>query len=301
MHACACARVCACAHTCILSHGHAHVLTRTACAQVSLDSYVPATLAGLAPTEFVLRAELNNGTAVPGTTIRSRDNGGTGYVCCGATISFALLDVPRTHAPAIQVNLTSGAVCTHARAHGPRGTHGHRVHAHVTCAWCDAQVRTAFIKHDECADPAFDIEGAGCSAPSCELTWLTEYDEFYGNMIHTYAQQLALPFGPTPWNYDPLVTKRRDGDWYVSVTALPGLAAHFELTTALLEPPRPPKLFQCSRFAGFCPKAHYHPGLGLSSEELQEMLHDIAHGTSGASHGCRPTQVMMTCCLPGCQ
>ena len=38
----------------------------------------------LRPTEFELRAELQNATAVSGQLVHSRARGGRGYVCCGA-------------------------------------------------------------------------------------------------------------------------------------------------------------------------------------------------------------------------
>jgi hypothetical protein len=64
----------------------------------------------LRPTEFELRAELQNATAVSGQLVRSRARGGGGYVCCGAVKSFVMPHVPETHALAVEFNLTGGMV-----------------------------------------------------------------------------------------------------------------------------------------------------------------------------------------------
>ena len=201
--------------------------------QLSLADLIPATLAGLQPTEFVLSMHLQNATVTSGDVVLPTAAGGRGYVCCGAVQSFVVPDVPRTHAVAIRLNLTRG------------------------------HVRAAFLKHGSCAQPTVDVRGAECSG-LCEIAWLTVYDEFYGSMEFTTHTTLAVPFGPEAWAYDVARTKRREGDWYVSVQALPGIAAEYQMEVLLLEPPRAPYVFECSRFAGFCPRDHYHGGLGLT-------------------------------------
>ena len=205
---------------------------------MELDQLVPATLAGLAPSEFTITAELQNGTVESGSKILPRSEGGGGYVCCGATKTYVFPEVPASHALSIQLNLTRGTV------------------------------RSAFLKHDSCVNPLLEVVDAACTAPSCEIAWLTVYDEFYGNMIHTYSTHLAVPFGPTPWNFDPATTPRRAGDWYISIASLPGIAAEYDLHVQLIQPPRPPDMFACSRFSGFCPKDHYHAGLAYSEYDL---------------------------------
>ena len=92
--------------------------------QVSLESLVPATIAGLMPTEFMMRTELQNASVYPGTRILPRSAGGRGYVCCGAVHQYLLPDAPHTHAPYIQLkyaaglrpNRTGRAVCSLLRA-----------------------------------------------------------------------------------------------------------------------------------------------------------------------------------------
>lgn len=199
--------------------------------QVSLADATTATLDGLTPTEFTLRAELQNATMYDGREVRSRSDGGSGYVCCGAVRSFLMPEVPETHALAIQLNLTRGVV------------------------------RAAFLKHGSCVAPLADIEDDHCTASSCVMTWLTVYDEFYGFMVHEYDAYLAIAFGPSPWVYNPLTTERRGGDWYISIASLPGFEAEFDLITRLLVPPRAPEYFSCNRFRGYCPKDYYHHGL----------------------------------------
>ena len=160
--------------------------------QLSLADPTTATLDGLSPTEFVLSTQLQNATLAPGDTILPRSAGGRGYVCCGAVQSFMVPDVPRTSSLSIELNLTMG------------------------------HVRAAFLKHGSCADPATDVDGALCKGV-CEISWLTVYDEFYGTMEFTRQSSFNVPFGPDPWIYHPLITKRRGGDW--SSQALPGMAA----------------------------------------------------------------------------
>jgi len=201
---------------------------------VTLDAAVPATLAGLSATEFTLVTKLQNATLDPGEVVPARADGGRGYVCCGAVVSYVLPDVPYTHAPALTLNLTSG------------------------------HVRAAFWRHGQCATPSVDVLGASCVG-TCEMSWLTVYDEFYGAMEHTQTSYLQIPFGPAPWNYDATTTKRRGGDWYVSIWALPNMEAEFAMRVHALRPPRAPAVFECSRFDGFCPRDHYHAGYVAST------------------------------------
>ena len=63
-----------------------------------LDGVVPATLRGLAPTEFTLTTRLQNATVVEGERLLPRSDGGRGYVCCGAVQNYILPDVPHTSA-----------------------------------------------------------------------------------------------------------------------------------------------------------------------------------------------------------
>jgi len=137
--------------------------------------------------------------------------------------------VQQALAPSVQLNVTSGAI------------------------------RAVYLKHDSCVDPTVDIVDGSCSGP-CDVSWFTLYDEFYGLMQHSYSGVLSLPFGPTPWIYDPDTTKRRAGDWYISVQALPNMAGEFSLQPSLLTPPREPESYSCSRFDGFCPRAFYSAG-----------------------------------------
>eukprot|EP00966_Prymnesium_polylepis_P113697 2628824-Prymnesium_polylepis.1 len=79
-------------------------------------------------------------------------------------------------------------------------------------------------------------------------------------MEHEYSGVVQLPLGPEPWHYDASKTKRRAGDWYLSVHALPGEAAEFSLHAYVVRPPPAPQYFECSRFEGFCPRSYYSGG-----------------------------------------
>ena len=197
--------------------------------QVSLADYVSATLNGVSQAEFMLSTELQNASIYHGEVVEPRSLGGRGYVCCGALQTYVVPDVPRTHAVSVKLNVTAG------------------------------HVRAGFLKHGQCAIPGEDIDGAICTG-LCEITWLTVYDEFYGTMQHTQESTVAVPFGPDAWLFNPATTKRRQGDWYISLQALPGVAAQYRMEVSLLDPPRAPEVYSCSRFAGFCPKGHYHGG-----------------------------------------
>ena len=203
--------------------------------QLTLADPVTATLAGLAPTEFVLTTQLQNATLEPGDEVRPRALGGRGYLCCGAVQSYIIPGVPQTSSLQVELNVTMG------------------------------HVRAAFMRHGGCADPAAHVSGALCTG-NCEMAWFTVYDEFYGTMEFMQDAHLAIPFGPDPWQYNPLTTKRRAGDWYISVQALPGVAAEYRLGLTIREPPRPPDVYSCSRFNGFCPQAYYHHGLTTSAD-----------------------------------
>ena len=99
----------------------------------------------------------------------------------------------------------------------------------------------------------------------CEIRWLTVYDAFYGSAEHTQsvgtlAEPFQLPWGASKWATAYSQTKRRDGDYYVAIDALPGLSADVEMQFFLLDPGPAPARFQCSRFDGFCPSDHYSVG-----------------------------------------
>ena len=57
---------------------------------------------------------------------------------------------------------------------------------------------------------------------------------------------------------------------YVSIWALPGTAAEFDLLPLLLDPPDAPDVFSCSRFSGFCPMTHYHSGYTVGERATNE-------------------------------
>ena len=212
--------------------------------QIILDAMVPATLAGFGPAEFVLTTRLMNSTLIPGQRVLPLSQGGRGYICCGAVVSYIIPDVPYTHAAAFHLNLTQG------------------------------HVRAAFLKYEECVAPNVDVNGAVCIG-QCEITWLTVYDEFYGAMEHTQSRSLSIPFGPTPWLYDPRTTKRRAGDWYLSIWALPGMSAEYQMDIEVVEHPRAPAVFSWSRFDGpFAPRDHYHFGLGGGEPESELIVSD---------------------------
>ena len=354
---------------------------------------------GLSPAVFTLHTVLENATLVDGDRVLTRADEGTGYVCCGAVKSYVVPDVPRSHAVAVQLNLTRGMCMLHVECacacamcmcmfhvavqlNLTRGIHGRwtrrtayqpptspqsRAHGHrppsFATLFSAGAVRVLFVKHGSCASSLTDVDGATCGSSACEISWLTVYDEFYGHMLHTYSTYLAVPFGPEPWRYNPETTSRREGDWcaslppprearhahtctctraracalvhvhvhardgcarwvctvdvhgsctwgtrmrirpstsghgharawacasvrpprapasrrtaapppslparrgrYVSVEALPGVDAEYELGLTLLEPPREPEVYACSRFAGFCPKKSFHKGLSF--------------------------------------
>ena len=225
----------------------------------------------LRPTEFELRAELQNATAVSGQLVRSRARGGGGYVCCGAVKSFVMPHVPETHALAVEFNLTGG------------------------------MVRALFLKHGACAAPAVDIRGAQCGTEHCEMSWLTVFDEFYGSPIYSSSAKLDIAFGPTPWmtpSDGAVGTERRAGDWYISIASLPGRFAEFDLLPILIEPPRAPAYFECNRFLGFCPKDYYHFGLGNTPALLPPpppVL--VVELTSGAAPRASVAQSSLALCL----
>ena len=55
-----------------------------------------------------------------------------------------------------------------------------------------------------------------------------------------------------PFGIGEMVDKRRAGEWYVGVIALPGETAEFELTTSLYTPPGWDERDHCNRFTHVC-------------------------------------------------
>lgn len=193
--------------------------------EILMDEF--AFVAGLQPAEFELTLELQKGSASAGELVLPRSQGGAGFVCCGHVRSWALLDVPRTHAPAVALNVTRG------------------------------KLRAVFLKHRSCAGLA-DVEGARCRG-QCYMAWYSLFDTFYGFTESTHSHALQVPFGPDAWKYDEALTGRREGDWYISVLGLEGEEAEFQMHVQALAPPPEPETLTCNRFE-VCPRSYYHQG-----------------------------------------
>lgn len=207
---------------------------------VGMEDYTPSTIAELAPAEFDISFSLRPGMLLGGGRIEPRSLGGDGYACCGALHTWMLPDVPLTHALTLAINVTRG------------------------------HIRIAAIKYGTCFDHTADISGDDCRAggPPCVVSWFTLYDTFYRSREYSYSGFLQVPFGDDIWTEDISRTLRREGDWYVSIEALPRMdvdgslvdsAAEFEMEIYEAPPPPRPSTFRCTRFDNFCPQT-YHGG-----------------------------------------
>ena len=83
------------------------------------SSAAQAGLEGLAPTEWTIHTEQQSPIATAGERIAPRSEGGHGFVSCDAVRSWVLIDVPETHAPTLQLNVTSGTVSAEISAEIP--------------------------------------------------------------------------------------------------------------------------------------------------------------------------------------
>ena len=97
------------------------------------------------------------------------------------------------------------------------------------------------------------------------MEWLTVYDAFYGSAEHTQSlgslgAPFQIPWGASKWTAAHDTTKRRGGDYFVTVHALDGQTAEVEMVFFLLDPGPAPAVFDCTRFDGFCPRDAYSVG-----------------------------------------
>lgn len=168
----------------------------------------------VAPAEFAFRSTLESAVATldvpiapPATTHNATSGattevGGRGYACCGATRHYRLPAVPESSALRLAIDVASGTV------------------------------RAIYVKWNTCVRAA-DVDMAdGICRGFCELTFLATRGGYSGVLYNTSVAEVQVPSGQ-----GLSADKRRVGAWYLSVEALPDVAATYTLTATLVTPP----------------------------------------------------------------
>jgi len=156
---------------------------------------------GMLASRFEIRAELRDARLAIGGRIAPRAEGGEGFVCCGATRFFKVVDVPEEASLQIEYRTTVG------------------------------RVEAVFAKWGFCPTAADVDRSRGRCDGFCAMSWLTTKGSYSGTL---YSENLTTL--KVPWGDESEPDKRRGGDWYVGVRALPGELAEFELSTSLVYP-----------------------------------------------------------------
>ena len=156
------------------------------------------------------------------------DPNGRGFVCCGATRHFRVAGLSEAHALRVGLNVTLGRLQALYLKWG--GADGQPAATGSTCPR-DAQV---------------DRLNGICTG-FCTMTWMTIRGEYSGTLYSRGHAMLTVPHGHAE---EP--DKRRRGDWYVSVQALPGEAAYFDLSVAVTTPIYQPPESRCTKLSVIC-------------------------------------------------
>jgi len=178
-----------------------------------------AALQGVEPLVFHFNTSLESAAAQLDTRITppTHNTSGRGYVCCGATRNFRIAAIPQEAALNLRVRLTAGTA------------------------------RLALVKWSSCAQPATDVDSTtGLCRGFCELGWLATRGGFSGVLYNRSLAEVQIPVGA-----GSALDKRREGAWYLTVQALPGIAAHFELEATLFTPEQI-TTDSCDRFTKVC-------------------------------------------------
>ena len=172
----------------------------------------------LAPSEFELQVNLRPAALRLGEPVTANDAGGRGFACCGAPRLFRVPNILESQTLTAAINVTSG-----------------RVHA-------------VLLKWGSCPSMARDVDTLhGICTGFCTMTWLTTRGEYSGNLYSIDAAALVVPHG-----HGNAPDKRRAGDWYVAVQALPREAAEFELLVDVDMPIYVPPSARCDRLSFAC-------------------------------------------------
>ena len=155
----------------------------------------------LTPLEFELNVKLRSAALTLQQEIPPHSLGGRGIVCCGATRYFRLQSVTEVQRVLAHVNVTSG------------------------------RVQSVLAKWGTCPTVRDIDEMRGKCSGFCAMEWLTTRGTYSGSLYSVDTMMLAVPHGLRD---DP--DRRRAGDWYIGVQAMPGETAQFRLTVDTDEP-----------------------------------------------------------------
>uniref|UniRef100_A0A7S3BHP5 Uncharacterized protein n=1 Tax=Haptolina ericina TaxID=156174 RepID=A0A7S3BHP5_9EUKA len=175
----------------------------------------------------------------------------SGVACCGQYKYYVFPAVSESVAPAVDFNLTSGAI------------------------------KALYWKYDSCPVEADDVilstssSGASTCRGWCVLSWYRLFSTNLGNPQYLQRGQLRVPYGA-----GEAPDKRRGGRWYLGIQPLDSLAEYSFQTTA--EGPQAQPRVGCTRLQRYCPAifnqlASYvtssaPPVVSLSTHALSRML-----------------------------
>ena len=178
-----------------------------------------------------------------------------GTSCCGGTTNWLVPHVPDDRALSVNLTLHSGAV-----------------HA-------------VLLQYDSCPRYTPGDLYQSCNG-LCEVGWVTRWDAITGARHSANQFTLTVPMGETITESD----KRRAGNWYVGVRALPGEAAAFTLSLSLAAPkPLKAKPYCSGVLDRFCRSQtqRYAPGALPLTTAGEARPVGIILSSAAAAHGGR--------------
>ena len=151
------------------------------------------------------------------TGVRPHSDGGRGYVCCGATRHFRVGGLLEANALRVRLNVTSG------------------------------RLQALFLKWGSCPQESHIDRVRGICTGFCTMASMTTRGQYSGSLYSRQRVVLTVPHG-----HAEQPDKRRRGNWYVSVQALPGEAAMFDLDATVTTPVYIPPSARCSKTTFAC-------------------------------------------------
>lgn len=184
---------------------------------IRLGDETSASASQLVPAEFEMYVRLRSASVDVGGSVMPYEDGGRGFVCCGATRYFRLASIREAESVVANLNVTSG------------------------------RVRAILTKWGSCpTETDVDALRGECTG-FCAMEWLTTRGAYSGTYYNSPQARLVVPHG-----HGDRPDKRRGGAWYVGVQAMAGETATFRLDALTQVPLYVPPSRRCDRTTFAC-------------------------------------------------
>ncbi len=184
-----------------------------------LDEEEAAVAAGIARSEYDLRASAAPARRHFGERVLPYAQGGDGLACCGGMTHYAVYLPSPLVALRVTLNVSIGAV------------------------------QSVYLKSGSCAAYPADVVGADCSPAvgNCQMTWYVSFDRYTGLRKYAASNVTTVPNGGGAER-----DKRAMGEWYISVhDAGISPSTHFSMAVDQVADPGDDGVVRCDRYGRY--------------------------------------------------